>query len=82
MRSTMQLVRTTVDLPPAAHRRASEIAAREGRSLSSVVAELTLRGLALREEPLRVSTDPRSGFPVMSLGHPVTAEDVAAALDE
>jgi hypothetical protein len=28
------------------------------------------------------STDERSGFPVVGVGHPVTSQEVAAALDE
>ena len=75
-------MRTTVDLPPAAHRRASEIAAREGRSLSSVIAELTVRGLTQRDEPVEVATDPASGFPVISVGRRVTSAEVAESIDE
>lgn len=75
-------MRTTVDLPPAVHRRASEIAERTGRSLSAVVAELTVRGLSQLDEPVVVGTDARSGFPVISVGRRVTSEQVAAALDE
>jgi predicted transcriptional regulator len=75
-------VRTTVDLPPAVHRRAQEIAKRRGQSLSAVIAELTVRGLGQLDEPVVISTDERSGFPVVSIGRRVTSEQVAAALDE
>jgi hypothetical protein len=75
-------VRTTVDLPPALHRRALEIAKRRGLSLSAVVAELAVRGLSQLDEPVVVGTDERSGFPVISVGRRVTSEQVAAALDE
>jgi hypothetical protein len=75
-------MRTTVDLPPAVHRRALEIAGRRGQSLSAVVAELTVRGLSQLDEPVLVSTDERSGFPVVSVGRRVTSEQVAAAVDE
>lgn len=75
-------VRTTVDLPPAVHRRAQEIAKRRGLSLSAVVAELTARGLIQLDEPATIDTDPRSGFPVVSVGRPVTSDEVAATLDE
>jgi hypothetical protein len=74
-------MRTTVDLPPAVHRRASELAKEHHQSLSAVVADLTIRGLAALGEPVMVSTDPISGFPTISLGHRVTAADVADALD-
>lgn len=78
----MHPMRTTVDLPPAVHRQVRQLAAEQGRSLSAVIADLTLRGLAQRRAPAEVRTDARSGFPVLSLGRSVTAADVAAALDE
>jgi hypothetical protein len=75
-------MRTTVDLPPAVHRRALEIAKRRGESLSAVVAELTVRGLSQLDEPVVIGTDERSGFPVVSIGRRITSEQVAIALDE
>lgn len=76
------MVRTTVDLPPALHRRALEIARSRGRSLSAVVAELAVRGLAQLDEPVVISTDESSGFPVISVGRRITSDEVALALDE
>ncbi len=75
-------MRTTVDLPPAVHRRATQLARQRGQSLSSVIAELATYGLSRLNEPLVVTTDPQSGFPVVSLGRPITSEDVADALDD
>jgi hypothetical protein len=75
-------VRTTVDLPPAVHRRATELAKQRGQSLSSVVAELATYGLSQLDEPMVVTTDPRSGFPVVSIGRRITSQDVADALDD
>jgi hypothetical protein len=75
-------MRISVDLPPAVHRRALEIAARTGQSLSVVVAELTVRGLSQLDVPVVISTDERSGFPVICVGPRVTSKQVAAALDE
>jgi len=75
-------MRTTTDLPPALHRRATELAAERGQSLSAVVAELAARGLASLGEPVRVTTDPVSGLPAITLGHRITAADVADALDD
>jgi predicted transcriptional regulator len=75
-------VRTTVDLPPAVHRRATELARARGQSLSATVAELTARGLSQIDAPLTIRIDERTGFPVLSVGRRVTAEDVAAALDD
>ena len=75
-------MRTTVDLPPAVHRRAVQLARERGQSLSSVIAELATYGLSRLNEPLVVTTDPHSGFPVVSLGRHITTEDVAEALDD
>jgi hypothetical protein len=75
-------MRTTVDLPPAVHRRAQALAEARHQSLSATVADLTVRGLAALGEPVEVSSDPVSGLPVISLGRPVTASEVAAALDD
>ncbi|QGH69693.1 hypothetical protein [Pseudactinotalea sp. HY158] len=75
-------MRTTVDLPPAVRRRAEELAAARGQSLSATVAELTIRGLGQLDEPITIEVDERSGFPVMEFGRTITPEDVAAALDD
>ncbi len=75
-------MRTTVDLPPAVHRRAQELAEQQHRSLSAVVADLTTRGLAQIEEPVTFSIDPRSGLPVLSVGRVVTSLEVADLLDD
>jgi hypothetical protein len=64
------------------HRRALEIAKRRGISLSAVIADLTVRGLTQLDEPVVISTDERSGFPVVRVGRRVTSEHVAAALNE
>jgi hypothetical protein len=53
-----------------------------GQSLSSVVAELAVRGLSQLDQPMTITTHPTSGFPVVSVGRKVTAADVAAALDD
>ncbi|MFV0319455.1 MAG: hypothetical protein ACK5IN_03625 [Microbacterium sp.] len=75
-------MRTTVDLPPAAHARIRELAASRRQSMSAVIADLTLRGLAESGTRIEYSRDPRSGFPVISIGRTVTSEDVADALDD
>ena len=64
------------------HRRARELAEQQDRSLSSVVADLTVRGLAQLDAPVALSLDQRSGLPVLSIGRTITSEDVAGALDE
>lgn len=77
-------MRTTVDLPPAAHRRAKRLAAARGVSLSAMVSELTLRGLAHTEEPAseEIERDPVTGFILLRVGHPITSDSVAALLDD
>ena len=76
------VMRTTVDLPPAVHRRATELAVRTGRSLSAVLADLTVRGLAQIEEPVVLGTDDRTGLPVLAVGRRVTSAEVADLLDD
>lgn len=73
-------MRTTVDLPPAVHRRAHELAAQRGVSLSSVLADLTVRGLAQLDAPVKLTTDRLTGLPVLSLGRKVTAAQAGAGL--
>ncbi|MEX0426545.1 hypothetical protein AB3X52_02860 [Nocardioides sp. DS6] len=75
-------MRTTTDLPPAVHRRVREIAKERHQSLSAVVADLTTRGLAALGEPTKVTTDPVSGLPAITVGQRITADDVADALDD
>ncbi|RIJ70627.1 hypothetical protein D1871_18045 [Nakamurella silvestris] len=75
-------MRTTVDLPPALHRRAVELAKRRGQSLSATLADLAARGLGQLDEPVVVQTDAVSGFPVISIGRRVTSDEVADLLDE
>ena len=58
------------------------MAKQRGQSLSSVVAELATYGLSRLDEPLVVVTDPRSGFPVVSIGRRISSQDVADALDD
>ncbi len=64
------------------HRRAQDLAAERHQSLSAVVADLTIRGLAALGEPVEITTDPTSGFPVIQLGRVVTSSEVADALDD
>lgn len=75
-------MRTTVDLPPAVHRRASELARARRQSLSATIAELTTIGLARLGEPATIATDENTGLPVISIGRPLTSEDVASLLDD
>jgi hypothetical protein len=42
----------------------------------------TLRGLSQLDVPVVITTDERSGFPVISVGRRVTSDQVVVALDE
>lgn len=75
-------MRTTVDLPPALHRRARELAQQRGQSLSKTLAELTARGLDQLDKPAVLRRDPITGLPVIDIGRRITTEEVAALLDE
>jgi len=75
-------MRTTVNLPPAVYRRVQGLARQQGRSLSAVIADLTMRGLAQVDAPVELARDEETGLPVLSLGRAVTSQDVAEALDD
>ena len=64
------------------HRRARELARERGQSLSSVIADLTARGLASLSQPAQVRVDVHTGLPCISLDRPLTSDDVAEALDD
>jgi hypothetical protein len=74
-------VRTTIDLPDDLHKQALAIARDTRRTLSETVSELIRRGLGTgKSGPM--STDPRTGLPVVSVGSVVTSEDVRSLEDE
>ena len=75
-------MRTTVNLPPGVHRRVQELARQRHQPLSTVIADLAVRGLATLDEPVEVTTDPRTGFPLITFGRRITATEVADALDD
>ncbi|MDO5067940.1 MAG: hypothetical protein Q4D96_11720 [Propionibacteriaceae bacterium] len=69
-------MRVTVTLPDRTYHRVKEIAQNEGESVSSVIAELTARGLA-DSAPSKFSTSPITGLPTVSIGHTVTVAEAA-----
>lgn len=74
---------TTVTLPPQVQRRVQQIAEQQGRTVSEVVADLTVRALAQLPEGVgTVEQDPRTGFPLLRLGYPVTSDQVADLIDD
>lgn len=69
-------MRVTVTLPERTYQRVKEIARAEGGSVSSVIAELTARGLADSASgghPI----SPRTGLPVVSVGRVITMAEAA-----
>lgn len=75
-------MRTTVTLPPAVHRRVSELAEARRSSLSAVVCDLVVRGLAQEDSPVELMIDPETGTPSISIGRCITTDQVADLIDE
>ncbi len=75
-------MRTTVDLPPDLHALARELAHQQKKTMSQVITDCVRSALGIApEEAPRVETTP-SGWPIVKLGRPVTAEDVRSLEDE
>lgn len=72
-------MRTTIDLPDDIHELARQLAHDTNRSISDVVADLIRLGL--RSDRSDVSTS-RRGMPLVSIGRPVTANDVRSLEDD
>jgi hypothetical protein len=73
-------MRTTVDLPSDLHKQALAIARDTHRTLSETVADLMRRGLRAGSAAA-ISSDPRTGLPLVSVGTVVTSEDVRSLED-
>ena len=75
-------MRTTIDIPPELHAQAREIANQQHKTMSQVLTECIRSALGTAPDTtLTVSTSP-TGFPIVSGGRPVTAEDVQSLEDE
>ena len=72
-------MRTTIDLPEDLHELARQLAHDGNRSMSQVIADLIRLGLG---QPRSEPSSSRRGVPVVSVGRPVTAEDVRALDDD
>ena len=72
-------MRTTIDLPADLHAVARQIAHDENRSMSSVIEDLIRQSLR-RDVPAMSATT--SGMPQVSVGRPITADDVRSLDDE
>ena len=76
----MQAMRTTIDLPDDLHAIASSLARDRGCTLSIAVVDLLRRALGPNTRVEVV--DPRTGFPLLASGHPVTTDEVRSLDDE
>ena len=73
-------MRTTIDLPDDLYKQVLALAEDTHRTLSETIADLIRRGLRA-DSTAAISTDPRTGLPLVNLGTAVTSEDVRS-LDE
>ena len=58
------------------------MAKERGVSMSAVIADLTVRGLAQIDEPVQLETEPSTGLPCLSLGRRITSAEVDQLVDE
>lgn len=72
-------MRTTIDLPDDLHELARQLAHEANRSMSEVIAELIRLGVRRSRTE---TTNTRRGMPQLSVGRPITAEDVRSLDDE
>lgn len=72
-------MRTTIDLPQDLHDLARQLAHDSNRSMSDVVERLIRLGLRQDAEPMQRSG---RGLPLVTVGRPVTSEDVRSLDDE
>jgi predicted transcriptional regulator len=78
----MHPMRTTITLPDDLHDAVAGIARDRHQSLSEAVSDLLRQALMPGERPFLVTTDPRTGLPVIHVGRPVTSEDVRSQEEE
>ena len=74
-------MRTTIDFPDDLHKQAMAIARDTRRTLSETVADLVRRGLSAGSTGA-ISTDSRTGLPLVSVGRVITSEDVRSLEDD
>jgi predicted transcriptional regulator len=72
-------MRTTIDLPVELHELARQLAHEGNRTMSEVIADLIRLGI---QRPPSESSSSRRGMPIVSVGRPVTAEDVRSLDDD
>ncbi|MEZ5320853.1 MAG: hypothetical protein R2698_02000 [Microthrixaceae bacterium] len=75
-------MRTTIDLPQDLHDLARQLAYENKRSMSDVIAQLIRLGLRQTSPPPRPDRPDGRGMPSVSVGRPVSAEDVRSLEDD
>lgn len=75
-------MRTTITLPDHTYEIIKKLAAEQGRSISSMIADLTIRGLASRNQPAELIPHPITGIHALPIGRTITDDDVAELLDD
>lgn len=72
-------MRTTIDLPPDIHRLARQLAHDQNTTMSAVIEQLIRVGLG--QDKVKIVKS-RRGMPAVSVGRPITIEDVWELEDE
>ena len=75
-------MRTTLDLDQGSYRLVKAVSAQRGISMGKFVAEAVRAYCGHSEEPDFEITYNEIGWPTISVGHPVTPQDVADAINE
>jgi hypothetical protein len=76
------MMRTTLDIDQECYRLAKAVAAQKGVSLGKLVAEAIRFQYGSTNGPSTTIERSEAGFPVLTLGRPITAQDVAEAQDD
>lgn len=77
-----EVMRTTIDLPDDVHRAALLLARDRSQTLSRTVADLLRQALTHDDIEDEVELGAATGLPVLRLGRPLNAEDVARMSDD
>ena len=69
-------------MPDATFEQVRRVADEMRQSVSSLITTFTVRGLGQMGNPFKLETDATTGLPVISIGRPITAQEVAEAIAE
>ena len=75
-------MRTTIDLDPTAHRLAKILATQRNVSLGTIVSEAIMERYRAPEKTEMVIGTSEAGFPTISIGRPITSEEVRELIEE